>query len=520
MANDEHEKPRLTTVQALALMSVREAGCGREAKGWVYSGMSFRMACDLGLNLDAGTLPGSRDSQLNEDEVDCRRITFWGVFQFDKCWSNYLGRMPQLPPSIVAIPKFDVFPGEESEIWAAYTDFGFNQSHAQPSRTRTIALQMTTLCAISSDLLTYFYNPIEIDKAKNKQAELKKLSDIHQRLESWRRDLPVELEIRESSLPHLLLMHMFFQLLYIHTFRPFLKYSRESSPLPPNVSPRRLCTQAAASISKLIRLYKRSHGLRQICNIAVYITHSACTIHLLNLPDKNAKRDIVHGVKHLEEIAESWLCARRSLSILGMLSQKWKVELPDEATSVFARSREKFGVWNGETHVKEKHTPSPRPSITNALYANQDGQLMMSSTSGPDMRSMVPSISSIPPHSGVELQQPRLPPQSSSAATPPPAATWSPYDSNITQAGASPSGLFGGVDQLLRDSQDWWLRDQSQLAMGFEQWPITESEISSWMAATSTNPATAGSTFVTNNGLDGINGFSALNSYPEHEWYL
>ncbi len=38
-------------------MSVREAGCGREAKGWVYSGMSFRMAQDMGLNLDTGALP-------------------------------------------------------------------------------------------------------------------------------------------------------------------------------------------------------------------------------------------------------------------------------------------------------------------------------------------------------------------------------------------------------------------------------------------------------------------------------
>lgn len=84
LENDEHEKPRLATVQALALMSVREAGCGREAKGWVYSGMSFRMACDLGLNVDSGGLTAHRDSNLNEDEVDARRITFWGCFLFDK----------------------------------------------------------------------------------------------------------------------------------------------------------------------------------------------------------------------------------------------------------------------------------------------------------------------------------------------------------------------------------------------------------------------------------------------------
>ena len=78
LVNDEHEKPRLATVQALALMSVREAGCGQEARGWVYSGMSFRMAYDLGLNVDSGS------ANLDELEVDARRITIWGCFHFDK----------------------------------------------------------------------------------------------------------------------------------------------------------------------------------------------------------------------------------------------------------------------------------------------------------------------------------------------------------------------------------------------------------------------------------------------------
>lgn len=84
LENDEHEKPKLTTVQALALMSVREAGCGREAKGWVYSGMSFRMAFDVGLNLDSGALTANMDLSLDEQAIDARRITFWGCFLFDK----------------------------------------------------------------------------------------------------------------------------------------------------------------------------------------------------------------------------------------------------------------------------------------------------------------------------------------------------------------------------------------------------------------------------------------------------
>lgn len=81
LEHDEHEKAKLCTVQALALMSVREAGCGREGKGWVYSGMSFRMAYDLGLNVEATTLGVNK---LTEEEVDARRVTFWGCFLFDK----------------------------------------------------------------------------------------------------------------------------------------------------------------------------------------------------------------------------------------------------------------------------------------------------------------------------------------------------------------------------------------------------------------------------------------------------
>lgn len=216
LENDEHENPRLPTVQALALMSVREAGCGREAKGWVYSGMSFRMAYDLGLNVDSATSSG------DEQETDARRITIWGCFLFDKyagrlstilliltfnrCWSNYLGRQPQLTLSSIAVPKFDVFPMEDADNWSPYMDAGLGQAHSQPSRTRAIALHISALCEISSDLLLYFYNPAHLDKPMGRQVELKKLSDLHTRLEAWRKDLPKEMEPKEGQLPNVLVM--------------------------------------------------------------------------------------------------------------------------------------------------------------------------------------------------------------------------------------------------------------------------------------------------------------------------
>jgi hypothetical protein len=130
-----------------------------------------------------------------------------------------------------------------------------------------------------------------------------------------------------------------------------------------------------------MRLYKRTYGLRQICNIAVYIVHSACTIHLLNLPEKNAQRDLTHGVRQLEEIAEDWLCARRTLSLLSGMASKWNRELPSEVVAVLDRTDRKYGKFEAgdipspksaqamlrppapstsPASAKEKYTPEPQ----------------------------------------------------------------------------------------------------------------------------------------------------------------
>ncbi|RFU79313.1 nitrogen assimilation transcription factor nira [Trichoderma arundinaceum] len=284
--NDEYEKPRLVTVQALALMSVREAGCAREAKGWVYSGMSFRMAQDIGLNLE---VEGLDKEHMAEEEVDARRITFWGCFLFDKTWSNYLGRLPQLPRNSFTVSKIDVFPDEDAALWSPFTDKGFDDSLAQPSRTRAVALHLSKLCEISSDILVFFYHPSHIKRASSKALELKKLGELHQRLEEWRKALPKEFEPKEGLLPNVILM-------------------------------------------------------------------LACTIHLLNLPEKTAKRDLTHGLRHLEEIAEDWLCARRTLSILSVLARKWRCELPEDAEMILKRTDERFEYYS------TSEVPSPGSS--------------------------------------------------------------------------------------------------------------------------------------------------------------
>jgi hypothetical protein len=265
-------------------------------------------------------------------------------------------------------------------------------------------------------------------------------------------------------------------------------------------------------ISKLMRLYKRSHGLRQICNVAVYIVHQACTIHLLNLPDKFAKRDVIHGIKHLEEIAEGWLCARRTLCILSILAKKWNADVPDEVAVILARAELEYGAHHNDanspasakqipTHIQ---TSSPTANIATTDFAKPSGktpsQAQPHQSNGPVSQSMSqpkPGIMAPPPiqkhlapqsqHQQTQPQPQQQPQQQTPIAPSSPGLgrAWS-YNSNAesttsttpaTKSVYSPAEMFGGVDQLIRDSQRWASRDQAQLANGFANWNAAANEM-------------------------------------------
>lgn len=306
---------------------------------------------------------------------------------------------------------------------------------------------------------------------------------------------------------------MFYHLQYIHLFRPFLKYNPGASPLPPHVSPRRICTANAGFISKLMRLYKKLYNLRQICNIAVYMVHSACTIHLLNLPEKTAKRDIIHSVKHLEEIAEDWLCARRSLSIISVLARKWNCELPDEAAAILQRTDENYGYLGTgdvpspsmpmmpsvtpsppafpQSPVQLKSSPNRHDPQTAVPHMGQDATAAMS----PDLMSTM-GIGAIAP----ESMQAR--PGPTSAALDPASNPALAFNSSWTMPGVSAPAMprnqpsyapvqmaanSGPPTQSSRaatrnatpnsvyaiDGQDWFLKDGINWQQNFEGWGMT-----------------------------------------------
>lgn len=259
------------------------------------------------------------------------------------------------------------------------------------------------------------------------------------------------------------------------------------------------------------------------------MVHSACTIHLLNLPEKLAKRDIIHGVKHLEEIAEDWLCARRTLSILSVLARKWKIELPEEASAVLARTDAKYGTFStadvpspkadvtttppsataNSPHLLQVHSP---PKTQSQYYVPQESQYI-STTAAMGSTGLLshglPTTISIPPHTVSAIStipSPRtnggmsLPPENSMQLNTPyiPRQHYTMADRGInalsqpqsasamTPSTGSPSMMSGGVDALV-ESQNWWLKDQASLAVGFDNWGSMEGVDGTGMAGISSN---------------------------------
>lgn len=76
------------------------------------------------------------------------------------------------------------------------------------------------------------------------------------------------------------------------------------------------------------------------------MVYLVCIIYMFNLFEKIVKRDIIYGIKYLEEIVEDWLCVCRILFIFSVFVWKWNVEFFEEVFLVFNCIDEKYGMFS------------------------------------------------------------------------------------------------------------------------------------------------------------------------------
>lgn len=105
----ESNNHTLTTIQALGIMSIREASCGRDSESWYYAGQSVRLAIEMGLH--------RLNHDGDEDELAVQAATFWGAFALDHAWSLATGSLPQCSCFPHLPPKPAIIDGIEASLW-------------------------------------------------------------------------------------------------------------------------------------------------------------------------------------------------------------------------------------------------------------------------------------------------------------------------------------------------------------------------------------------------------------------
>ncbi|KAI1635250.1 nitrogen assimilation transcription factor nirA [Biscogniauxia mediterranea] len=253
----------LTTIQALGIMSIREASCGRDSESWYYAGQSVRLAIEMGLH----RINGDGD----EDELAVQAATFWGAFALDHAWSLATGSLPQCSCFPHLPPKPAIIDDIEASLWIPYTDDGapLQRSCEQPSNVRSVYKCFCELSELVHQSLYILHSP-------GKPVTSRDLLSIYTQYLNWYDRIPEALRLGHNFTPAVLFAHMYYHFAILLLFRPLIKLRIIGS----GILPRDVCCQAADAIQGLLRSYSQLYTLRRTPSFVPYFVLTSSIMHL------------------------------------------------------------------------------------------------------------------------------------------------------------------------------------------------------------------------------------------------
>jgi hypothetical protein len=178
----ECHKPTVSVVQALAHLSSFHSGLAEQSVGFMYFGMSVRMAQALGLNLD--TVDFVRAGHISDEDRRDRIWTFWSTFAQDKCWSVYVGRDFSVPyPRTLPYPEAVEVHDQAPWVWKRPYPPGASlellekdmQRVPLPNKTGHAFVETTKLCVLATRIMDVVYganHELSIVKRKERVTEI------------------------------------------------------------------------------------------------------------------------------------------------------------------------------------------------------------------------------------------------------------------------------------------------------------------------------------------------------------
>jgi hypothetical protein len=143
------EVPTLPTIQALGLMSLRQASCGKDASSVFYARQSLRMALDIDLHCEHPASGVNMRTGFSQAEREVRIATFWGCFNLEQAWALCIGRPSQVIPGEIHIAKPAEIDEIEHEDWKPCTDTDtVSRDYHQPNNVRAVYRAFSELSEI------------------------------------------------------------------------------------------------------------------------------------------------------------------------------------------------------------------------------------------------------------------------------------------------------------------------------------------------------------------------------------
>ncbi|KAH8790390.1 fungal-specific transcription factor domain-containing protein [Hyaloscypha sp. PMI_1271] len=318
LLGEQPDRHVLTTIQALGLMSIREASCGRSSESLFLSGQSIRLAIEMGLHLDIN-ISHSKESAI---EHAVRSATFWGAFSLDQAWSLSIGRLPHFSRDTKLATKPAIVDHVESAAWIPYTDDGapLERSCTQPSNVRSVYKTFCELSEIIHKSLYTLYSP-------GTHVTSKALLEAYTHYLNWYDVIPASLRLGHNFTPAVLFAHMYYHYAILLLFRPFIKLDIVGS----GVSPRDVCSQAASAISTLVNSYSQLYTLRRTPSFVPYFVLTSSIAHIVTLGNaREGPEQLKKGIADLKEMTGCHGFAIRALDILRYLILHWDVDIEFE----------------------------------------------------------------------------------------------------------------------------------------------------------------------------------------------
>ncbi|WWC85664.1 uncharacterized protein L201_000530 [Kwoniella dendrophila CBS 6074] len=318
---EEIEDPSTSTLRALNIfatcLNIRKDKSARNT-GYIYFGMAFAAVQALGVDLNCDHLVLS--GQITTEEREMRNNTYWTVFQQDLLRAIAAGRPPMLRGRS-EIPLPTINPDTDSRIWFSNNPLKVGSSNGLQGMFSTVFHWSTRIHQILRRTLE---TPLYSGQDDTQDRDAKVLG-ISRELHDWFQQQPFQ-QPTLHPVPHLLVMHMMYQLTTIYLFRPYYRSELDITP-----SPADRCVEAAARTSELLRVYENEHGLRNGVATLIPIVFAIATVQLLVLVSNHSdppgsrvnNQSLDETVWFINQLAPSWIEARRGLEVIQTLRSEW-----------------------------------------------------------------------------------------------------------------------------------------------------------------------------------------------------